>query len=247
MDFKKAFKISLFLALCLFLIHFIGVWSEFDVSFLGIYPRKISGLYGIFSAPFIHGNWQHLISNTPPLIALVTLLFYFHQKIAVKTLIGVWFLTGIFVWIFARPVYHIGFSGILYGLVAFVAWNGIFRRDIKSIALSLIILIYFGGMIAGILPGQEKISWESHLLGGIAGVIISFFSRNEDPPSNPETMEEEEEYFLDRDTFKPSRNSFLHTFSEVFFWQRKFYFLLFLKENPTLQKFLHTYSLHKPS
>ncbi len=226
MEFKKAFKISLLLALFLILIHIIGVWSKFDLSFLGIYPRKISGLFGIFTAPFIHGNWQHLYSNIPTMIALVNLLFYFHQKIAVKTFLGIWFLSGIFVWIFARQVYHIGFSGILYGLVAFVAWNGIFRRDIKSIALSLIILIYFGGMIVGILPGQEKISWESHLLGGMAGVIISFFTRNEDLPRDPETLEEEEgeNYFLDRNTFKPSRNSFLHTFSEVFFWQRKFCF-----------------------
>lgn len=224
MEFKKAIKISLTLALVLFLIHFIGVWSKFDLGFLGIYPRKISGLYGIFAAPLIHGSWQHLYSNTPPLIALITLLFYFHQKIAVKTLFGVWFLSGIFVWIFARPVYHIGFSGILYGLVAFVAWNGIFRRDIKSIALSLIILIYFGGMIAGILPGQEKISWESHLLGGISGIIISFLTRKEIPPNNQDKLEEIEEektYFLDRETFKPSRNSFLRTSFEVFSWQRK--------------------------
>lgn len=220
MEFKKAFKISILFAFGLFLIHIYGVWKEFDLGFLGIYPRNISGLPGIFTAPLIHGSWQHLYSNTPPLIALFTLLFYFHQKIAVKTILSIWLLSGIFVWIFARQVYHVGFSGILYGLVAFVAWNGIFRRDLKSIALSLIILIYFGGMIAGILPGQEKISWESHLLGGISGVIISFLNRREDYPENPENKEELEEekiYFLNRDTFKPSRNSFLHTSSEVFF------------------------------
>ncbi|MEY2904024.1 MAG: hypothetical protein RJA52_40 [Bacteroidota bacterium] len=225
MEFKKAFKISFLFGFWLFLIHILAVWSILDLGFLGIYPRKIHGLLGILTAPFIHGSWEHLYSNAPPLIALFTLLFYFHQKIAVKIILGVWLLTGIFVWIFARPVYHIGFSGVLYGLVAFIGWNGIFRKDMKSISLSLMILIYFGGMASGILPGQEKISWESHLLGAISGIIISYFYRNNGKEEEmPKGNEEEQSYFLDRDTFKPFQNSFLRTFFEVSFSQRKFYF-----------------------
>jgi membrane associated rhomboid family serine protease len=149
MEFKKAFKISFLFGLWLFLIHIIGVWSILDLGFLGIYPRKLEGLIGILTAPFIHGSWEHLYSNTPPLIALFTLLFYFHQKIAIKTILGVWLLTGIFVWIFARPVYHIGISGILYGLVSFVAWNGIFKIHCTLLNHTNLLWGYDSGYFAG--------------------------------------------------------------------------------------------------
>ena len=96
------------------------------------------------------------------------------------------------VWLFARPVYHIGASGIIYGLLGFLFFSGIFKRDNRSIALSLLITFIYGGLIWGILPGMKGISWESHLFGGISGIVTAFIFRKEDPYIKYEWENEEE-------------------------------------------------------
>jgi len=117
-------------------------------------------------------------------------------------------LSGLGVWIFAQPyTYHIGASGIVYGMVSLVFWNGIFRRNVKSIVLALIVLVLYGGFFPGIVPGKPGISWESHLLGAAAGIFLAWWYRKdieEDeilPPPNEEEEEEVKEYYLPRDTF----------------------------------------------
>jgi membrane associated rhomboid family serine protease len=214
MEFKNVLKIALISILFLYLIHLTFFWFNLDPGFYGIVPRKVSGLIGIFTSPFVHANWPHLFSNTPPLVILISMLLYFHYKSAGLVVVIISLSTGILVWFLARPVSHIGISGVLYGLVGFIGSNGIFRKDIQSISLSLIVLVYFGGMATGLVPGQEKISWESHLFGVLSGIITSFFMRhnrpNQDALDNLDPQEEKKEYFLPRDVFKRAQNSFLH-------------------------------------
>lgn len=202
---KHAVKAALFLLGTIWIFFLIDWIPGIQLGIYGLYPRHVDGLIGILMAPLIHSGWSHLLSNTPPILFLVGLIFFFYRPIALQVLTFIWLSTGIFVWIFGRPVYHIGASGVLYGLVAFVFWNGIFRRDIKSIALSLLVLFYFGSLITGILPGQEGISWESHLLGGISGIITAYlFRKKTNPPideSEKNHQEEEPRYFLDRNIF----------------------------------------------
>ena len=162
----------------LWIIHLIQWFLQLKLGFLGVYPREISGLKGILFSPLLHGDFGHLISNTPPLLVLSTLIMFFYRRVAIPSFLMIYFLTGLAVWIFGRPVYHIGASGVIYGLVAFVFWNGIFRFNVKSIALALVVAFYYGSMFMGILPGQEGISWESHLLGGIVGIFVSFWYKN---------------------------------------------------------------------
>ena len=136
---------------------------------------------------------------------------FFYPRIAKTVFLLIYILTGLAVWTFGRSVFHIGMSGVVYGLVAFIFWNGIFRRNLKSIALAAIVLFYYGSMLMGILPVEEDISWESHLLGGLSGIFVSFLYKNrletDEAPKKVVEEEPESQYFLDRDTFEQTREA----------------------------------------
>jgi membrane associated rhomboid family serine protease len=147
------------------------------------------------------------------MFATSALIVFFYRKVAVPAFALIYFLTGLAVWGFGRPVFHIGASGVVYGLVAFVFFSGIFRRNLKSIVLALIVLMYYGSMFLGVLPGREGISWESHLLGGIMGILIAYLYRNQledDERPRRYTYQDDphllkEDFFLKRDTFDQTR------------------------------------------
>jgi len=176
----------------------------------GLLPRDIGGAVGIFTSPFIHGSFQHLMSNSVPLFMLTLLILMFYKKVAYQSILLIYVLTGIAVWTFARDVIHIGASGVVYGLVSFVFWTGIFRRNIKSIFLALIMLFLYGSYVFGVLPNQEGISWESHLCGGLVGILVSYWMRDQREKDEEERDPWKDEpadhgYFLPRDTFEMTR------------------------------------------
>ncbi len=150
---------------------------SFDTFFwaFGIYPRKAEGLTGIIFAPFIHGDFNHLISNSFPFFILSGSLFYFYRDYAFKILFFLCLMTGILIWLLARPVYHIGASGIVYGLASFLIFSGLITRNRALTALSFIIIFLYGGLLWGMFPGQKGISWESHLFGGISGFLAALW------------------------------------------------------------------------
>ena len=195
----------------LWVIHLITYLFEFYPYKLGILPRNFSGLVGIFSSPMIHGSFSHLISNTAPLVFMGLGIFYFYPKVAYKVFTIIYLGTGIFVWLFAREVYHIGASGIIYGFVSFLFFSGIFRKDNRSIALSLVVIFLYGGLIWGILPVEQGVSWESHLFGAVVGIIAAFIFRKVDPPKKYDWENEESETPV-RDlevSYDPEKNKFL--------------------------------------
>jgi membrane associated rhomboid family serine protease len=177
---------------------------------MGILPRDMIGILGIISGPIVHANFSHLLSNTMPLLILGWTIFFFYSKVAYKSFIVIYVLTGLFVWLFAREVYHIGASGIVYGFVSFLFFSGIFRRDNKSIAIALIVTFLYGGIVWGVLPGQKGISWESHLFGGIAGIITAFIFRKVDPPKQYDWEDEEDDFDVDEleVSYDPEKNKF---------------------------------------
>lgn len=205
----EALRFPFLFIVLMWIVHLFKAGTGFNLSSLGIYPRELSGLSGVITAPLIHGDWQHLISNTVPLAALGAIIFLFYRRVAVKSFVIIYLLTGIGVWLLARSVYHIGASGVVYGLVSFVFWNGIFRRSFKSIALALVILVMYSGYFLGIVPGQQGISWESHLYGAIAGIIVSWLFKNslEHDEVHQPPLEEHipDEYLLPRDAFERTR------------------------------------------
>lgn len=149
-------------------------WADY-----GVFPRQQSGLKGVLFMPLLHGSWGHILSNTPPLAALMAMLWFFYPRVAAPAFVMVYLLSGLATWTFARAgVYHIGASGVVYGLVAFLFWNGIFRRNLKAIVIALVVLFYYGGLFMGIVPGQAGISWDGHLMGALAGVVVAYIFRN---------------------------------------------------------------------
>jgi membrane associated rhomboid family serine protease len=195
---KKRFYLSL-IAPGLFLgviwtIYYAGWLFGEDYSSLGIYPLNIKGLLGIITSPLIHGSFEHIAGNSIPFLVLGTGLFYFYPKVAYRVFILIYVMTGLWVWFGGRPAYHIGASGIIYGMAFFLSVSGFMKKDIRLMAISLLVVFLYGSMIWGVFPFDPKISWESHLLGAIAGIILSIYYRNEGPPVvKPSWYSDEEE------------------------------------------------------
>ncbi len=178
---KFIFQRSIFYALsfitALWLVKAIEWGASTSFSMFGILPRTLSGTVGIFTAPLIHENFMHLASNTTSLVLLMIALFYFYDKIALEVFLWIYLMTGFWVWIAARPAYHIGASGLVYGIVTFLFFSGLLRKDARTMAVSMIILFLYGSLIYGIFPTHQRISWESHLLGSAAGAFCAFYFR----------------------------------------------------------------------
>ena len=195
----------------LWVVHLLSLLFNEDLSKLGLLPRNLVGLLGILTSPLIHADFSHLISNTIPLIILGWIIFYFHPKVSYILFIFIYLVTGLLVWIFARQVFHIGASGIVYGFVSFLFFSGIFRRDNTSIALALVITFLYGGLVWGMIPGWKGISWESHLFGAITGFVAAYLFRKIDPPKKKYDWEDEPEDFDVKDlevSYDPEKNKF---------------------------------------
>ncbi|MCG8410808.1 MAG: rhomboid family intramembrane serine protease [Bacteroidales bacterium] len=152
-----------------------------NFSNLGIYPLKLKGLLGILTAPLIHADFEHLITNSIPVLLLSTGIFYFYKRIAYKVFFLSYFITNIWIWLGARYAYHIGASGLIYSFASFLFFSGILRKNIKLIAVSLLVVFLYGSMIWGLLPIQPQISWESHLMGAISGLVLAVYFKNHMP------------------------------------------------------------------
>jgi len=179
----------------MWLVKIIEVLFETDFSQFGIYPLTINGLPGIIFSPFIHRDFNHLFNNTLPLLFLSVALFYLYSEVAIKVFIWTFFLTGLLVWFGGREAWHIGASGLVYGLASFLFFSGIIRRYFRLVALSLLVVFLYGEMVWGIFPGVYKdVSWESHMLGFFSGIMLAIVFRKQGPQMPVyEWMEEEVE------------------------------------------------------
>ncbi len=183
----------------------------FRLGTLGIYPLTVNGIPGIFFSPLIHGDYSHLFTNSGPLLVLGATLFYFYRVIAFRLLALAWLMTGIWVWFGAREAWHIGSSGLIYAMASFLFFSGFIRRSVELIAISLVIVFLYGGMIWGIFPLRDGISWESHLMGGIAGFVLAVYYKDYGPQrkkysweyeeDDPETGEDETAHAFDNQAY----------------------------------------------
>lgn len=149
---------------------------------LGILPQHVSGLLGILFAPLIHSSWEHLAANTGPVLILGAALLYGYPRSAKIVLPAIYLLTGVIVWLFARPHYHVGASGLTFGMLFFITMIGFLRWDKPAIALALASFFLYGGMMGGLFPESERISYETHIAAACLGVILAFVLKNHDPP-----------------------------------------------------------------
>ena len=167
---------TLFVAV-MWVVRSFEFFTHTDLTAFGNYPRTLHGMIGIASSPFIHGDWPHLMSNSLPVIILGSLIIYFYPTASKKVIAGIYFLTGAAVWLLARQTYHIGASGLVYGFAFFLFFSGVFRNDMKSLAISFFTIFMYGGIVWGLMPSLIGISWESHLFGAISGSLLAYLFR----------------------------------------------------------------------
>jgi len=165
---------AMFTAL-LYVVETVDVLSGEQLELNGIQPRQVSGLDGVLWAPLLHDNWAHLIANTLPffLFGFLAMAGGIGQFVAVTATI--WLLGGLGVWLIA-PEYgtHIGASLLIFGWFVFLLARGFFARSVKQIALAVLLFLFWGGILLGVLPGQPGISWQGHLFGALAGLLAAW-------------------------------------------------------------------------
>lgn len=182
----------LFFLLLLWIVKLVEIQWSLDFSKYGIYPLEPKGLLGVLFSPLIHADFSHLISNSFPVLFLMVGSFYFYKEIAYSVFAFLYILPGLWVWFSARPAFHIGASGLVYGLASFLFFSGLIRWNKKLMAVTLLITFLYGSMVWGIFPGlfpEKNISFESHFWGGVAGFVMAIYYRKQGP--------QKEEYFWD--------------------------------------------------
>jgi membrane associated rhomboid family serine protease len=183
---------SVFVAILLS-IKLCEVLLGWDLHPLGVLPRTESGLVGILTGPLVHGSWQHVLGNAIPLLLLGGMLAYGYPRSRWWSVVLIWLLSGLGVWLFARSSYHYGASGVTHGLFFYLFTAGILRRDRRSSALLMIAFYLYGGMLMTIFPREPGISFEYHLFGALAGILCAFLFRHWDPKPQRKTYSWEEE------------------------------------------------------
>src|SRR6187431_3120692 len=198
----------LFFVLFLWFVYWLEIRFGFDFDENGILPRTFSGLQGIVFSPFIHSNIEHLYNNSIPLLVLLAALFFFYHKEAIEILIFGILLSGGLTWIIGRENYHIGASGLIYVLVSFIFFKGMQTQYYRLVALSLTIVVLYGGMVWYVFPKvDETISWEGHLSGLISGFILTFFYKKIE-------YKKVIKYDWERPDYNPAEDKFMQRFDE---------------------------------
>jgi membrane associated rhomboid family serine protease len=194
---KKIFKYSLLIPFAIVAIFWIIKLVEnlynLDLNRFGILPLTIEGLPGIITSPFIHGSYDHLLSNSIPFLILTFALLYFYRRLAYRIFFLIYFLSGICVWLGGRESWHIGASGIVYGLASFLFFSGVFRKDANLLTIGIIVVFLYGSMFWGIFPIKPEISWESHLWGAASGLMLAYYYRHQGPVRPVASWENEPE------------------------------------------------------
>ena len=158
------------------------IWAVFLASLafpsldsLGVTPRTLVGLAGILAMPFLHANLYHLLSNTVPLFILLALLAGSKAR-SWEIVIEVVLLGGLLLWLFGRHADHIGASGLIFGLIAFLIVSGFLeKRPVPLLVAVIVGLLYGGTLFSGVLPRLgSTISWDGHLWGAVAGGIVAY-------------------------------------------------------------------------
>lgn len=185
----QSFLLPGIIVFLMWLSKFLEFSLNLDFGYLGILPRSISGLKGIFFTPLLHGNWQHLVSNTPTFFVLGGMMRFFYPTASLRAMFYILLLSGTGVWIFARHSYHIGASGLIYGFAFYLFFGAVFRKDTRSLAISLFVLLFYGSMVWGLLPLDYSVSYEAHIFGALSGTLMAFIDRKKDIDKNYEVGE----------------------------------------------------------
>ncbi|MCD0470988.1 rhomboid family intramembrane serine protease [Flavobacterium sp. JAS] len=200
--------LPVFFVLFLWIVYWVQIRFDFDFYQNGIYPRDLSGLQGVLFSPFIHENLGHLYNNSIPLLVLLAALQFFYPKQSLSVIVYGILFSGLITWIIGRENFHIGASGLIYVLVTFIFFKGIQTRYYRLVALSLSVILLYGGMIWYVFPDVDKtISWEGHLAGFITGFTMSLIYKT---PEYAKPIV----YEWQKPDFNPEDDAFMRHFDE---------------------------------
>lgn len=196
----------LLFVMMMWIVFWIEMRFGWNFNFLGILPQKAEGLPGIVLGPFIHSSLKHLFNNSVPMLVLSTALFYFYRRIRWKVLFYGLLITGIITWLIGRPAMHIGASGVVYMLAAFLSFKGILSKQYQLTALAFVVVFLYGSLLWYVFPIDPEISWEGHLSGFGVGVLFAVLFK-ENPIENIK-------YEWEKETYNPDEDPFLQHFDE---------------------------------
>lgn len=199
-------KLAALIVFVWFLVELIDNMFKLQLESYGLKPKTLEGLAGILTFPFLHGDWNHLLSNATSAIVLFTGLFVFHPNKSLRYLMILYLGSGALLWVIGRAgTNHIGASGLIYAVAFFLFVSSIREGNRSSMALSFFIILMYGGMVWGITPFtvMPNVSWDGHLSGAIVGVALALFEyRNYIKPQELHTEDERpffERYPMDED------------------------------------------------
>jgi membrane associated rhomboid family serine protease len=165
-------KPVLFLIALIWVVEVVNFLLAHRLVSFGILPRHYAGLLGIPVAPLLHGSLLHAASNTLPMLFLGGLTLAGGKKRFWITTIGVALLSGAMVWLFAREAYHVGASGLVFGYFGAIVARAFLERSMSAVVIGVATVAAYGGLIWGVLPLRSHVSFESHLFGLIAGMVV---------------------------------------------------------------------------
>ena len=189
----KSLKFSVVLLIIIWSVKLFEIIFGYDFKQYGVLPRNFNGLVGILFSPLIHSDVNHLLSNSLPVIILCLLIFDFYSQIAKKIFIYLYFISGLWLWCIGRESLHIGASGLIYAMASFLFFSGVLRKNTQLSAVSLLVIFIYGGLFWGLFPIYQNVSWEGHLTGFIAGILVSFIFRKDGPKRKKYNWEIEED------------------------------------------------------
>jgi len=209
-NFMLAVKITLAFLAVIWAVFLFELVTQISLSRFGLRPREGAGLLGLLTTPLLHGSLAHISSNSLPLFVGGVAMLFLYPHSSLRALPMIYMGSAALAWVFARPSVHIGASGLVYGMLAYVFVSGILRRDLRSVGVSLMVWFLYGSMIWGVLPAGRGMSWELHLSGAVMGVVLAFLYRGWDHPPVKrydweDELEHESEFGPDQDFPDPDR------------------------------------------
>ena len=196
----------LIVVLSLWLVFWFELRFGYNFTPFGVKPREVSGLAGIIFSPFIHSTLSHLWHNSVPTLVLIAGLFYFYKPVAWQVLFWIVLGSGLGTWLIGRDAYHIGASGVVYGLASFLFFKGIWSKHYRLTAFSLIVVFLYGSLIWGTMPIRDGMSWEGHLSGFLTGLILAFVIKTK--------IAKPVKYVWETEAYNPEDDPFLQQFDE---------------------------------
>lgn len=159
----------------LWLVEVVDALADHRLDRYGVRPRSDEGLVGILLAPLLHGGWLHLEANTLPVLVLLFLVLATGVARGLQATAVIWVVGGLGVWLVAPSgTVHLGASVLIFGWLVHLVLRGVFSRRAREILLGVVLLVVYGSVLVGVLPGEPGVSWQGHLFGALGGALAAF-------------------------------------------------------------------------